>query len=86
MRSKCAYSQVISLANLSLTSFFLFLVKTGNYITAGARLGIITDYHGNELETIVAPSAGVLLILFGTPPVNKGDNVVVIGRISESGC
>lgn len=61
-------------------------VKTGNYITAGARLGIITDYHGNELETIVAPSAGVLLILFGTPPVNKGDNVVVIGRISESGC
>ena len=54
MRSKCAYSQVISLANLSLTSFFLFLVKTGNYITAGARLGIITDYHGNELETIVA--------------------------------
>jgi len=61
-------------------------VKTGNYITVGTRLGIITDYHGNELETIVAPSAGVLLILCGTPPVNKGDNVVVIGRISESGC
>jgi hypothetical protein len=42
---------------------------------------LITDYHGKELETISAPSAGVLLILFGTPPVNKGDNVVVIGRL-----
>ena len=56
-------------------------VKAGDYITAGTRLGLITDYHGKELETISAPSAGVLLILFGTPPVNKGDNVVVIGRL-----
>ena len=59
-------------------------VETGDYVTAGARLGIITDYHGNQLEIIRAPASGVLLILFGTPPVNTGDNIVVIGRTPES--
>jgi uncharacterized protein len=59
-------------------------VRTGDYITAGTRLGKITDFHGNELETISATSSGVLLILFGTPPVNKGANIAVIGKISES--
>ena len=56
-------------------------VETGDYVTAGARLGAITDYHGNVLEEIFAPSAGILLILFGTPPVNNGDNIVVIGEL-----
>ena len=56
-------------------------VETGDYVTAGTRLGVITDYHGNMLEEIFAPSAGVLLILFGTPPVNSGDNIVVIGKL-----
>ena len=56
-------------------------VETGDYVTAGTRLGAITDYHGNVLEEIFAPSAGILLILFGTPPVNNGDNIVVIGEL-----
>jgi len=59
------------------------LVQTGDYVSEGARLGKITDYHGNELETIVAPASGILLILFGTPPVNEGDNIVVIGRVAS---
>lgn len=61
------------------------LVQTGDYVTEGTRLGHITDYHGNELQTIYAPGSGVLLILFGTPPVNEGDNIVVVGRVSEQG-
>jgi hypothetical protein len=44
---------------------------------------VITDYLCRELETITAPASGVLLILFGTPPVNEGDAVVVIGEIDE---
>ncbi|MFK7865649.1 MAG: succinylglutamate desuccinylase/aspartoacylase family protein [Pseudohongiellaceae bacterium] len=59
------------------------LVQTGDYVTEGTRLGVITDYFGNELQTIYAPGSGVLLILFGTPPVNEGDNIVVIGEIAE---
>ena len=58
------------------------LVKTGDYVTKGTKLGVITDYHGGELATITAPASGVLLILFGTPPVNVGDNVAVIGEIT----
>lgn len=57
------------------------LVKTGDYVTKGTKLGRITDYFGNELATITAPASGVLLILFGTPPVNEGDPIVVIGKL-----
>lgn len=59
------------------------LVRTGDYVTQGTRLGVITDYFGNELETVTAPASGVLLILFGTPPVNTGDPIVVIGKVGE---
>ena len=59
------------------------LVRTGDYVTQGTRLGVITDYFGNELETVTAPESGVLLILFGTPPVNTGDPIVVIGKVGQ---
>lgn len=59
-------------------------VQTGDYVSRGTELGIIKDFHGNELEVISAPASGILLILFGTPPVNKGDNIVVIGEVPES--
>ena len=59
------------------------LVNTGDYVTQGTKLGLITDYFGNHLQTIYAPASGVLLILFGTPPVNEGDNIVVIGQLPE---
>lgn len=59
------------------------LANTGDYVSQGTKLGVITDYLGRELETIKAPASGVLLILFGTPPVNKGDAVVVIGKLAE---
>ena len=59
------------------------LVRTGDYVTQGTRLGVITDYFGNELETVIAPESGVLLILFGTPPVNTGDPIVVIGKVGQ---
>jgi predicted deacylase len=57
------------------------LVQTGDYVTEGTTLGVITDYFGNKLQEILAPTSGVLLILFGTPPVNEGDNIVVIGEL-----
>ncbi len=60
------------------------LVYTGDYVTKGTKLGSITDYFGNQLQTVVAPASGLLLILFGTPPVNKGDNIVVIGEVPEA--
>ena len=58
-------------------------IQAGQYIHEGTRLGAITDYHGNSLAEIIAPASGVLLIVFGTPPVNKGDNIAVIGLVGE---
>jgi len=60
------------------------LVQAGDYVTEGTRLGVITDYFGKELQVITAPASGVLLILFGTPPVNEGDNIVVVGLLPDS--
>ncbi len=57
------------------------LAQAGSYVNEGSRLGMITDYFGRELTTITAPASGVLLILFGTPPVNVGDNLVVVGKV-----
>lgn len=59
------------------------LVQTGDYVSEGTALGVIRDCHGTELQTVRAPASGVLLILFGTPPVNEGDNIVVIGKVSD---
>jgi len=59
------------------------LVRAGDYVRAGTSLGYITDYHGEHLTDISAPESGVLLILFATPPVNIGDNIVVIGKIPD---
>ena len=60
------------------------LVKTGDFVTKGTELGVITDYFGKELQTVVAPTSGVLLILFATPPVNVDDNIAVIGAVPPS--
>lgn len=57
------------------------LVAAGDFVTRGQRLGHITDYFGNVVQEVSAPANGVLLILFSTPPVNRGDNIVVIGRV-----
>lgn len=59
------------------------LVQVGSYVTEGTKLGVITDYFGNKLQIVLAPASGILLIRFGTPPVNEGDNVVVIGLLPK---
>ena len=56
-------------------------IEAGQYVHEGMVLGNITDYHGNHLAEVTAPASGLLLIVFGTPPVNQGDNIAVIGRV-----
>lgn len=59
------------------------LEQAGDYVSAGSALAYTTDYYGNRLADMTAPDSGILLILFGTPPVTIGDNVAVIGRIPK---
>ena len=58
-------------------------IDSGQYIHEGTLLGTVTDYHGNHLADVKANASGVLLIIFGTPPINKGDNLAVIGVLGE---
>lgn len=57
------------------------LVEAGQYVAKGARLGVVRDFHGNPLAEIRAPAAGMMLILLGTPPVNRGETIAVIARV-----
>lgn len=58
-------------------------IEAGQFVSEGSLLGRITDYHGNAVADVLAPASGILLILFGTPPVNHGDNIAVIGRVEN---
>ena len=50
------------------------------------EIGYITDFFGNTLEKVKAPEAGVILYKIGTPPVNKGETLVVIGKVDLENC
>lgn len=57
------------------------LVRAGHFVPKGARLGVLTDYYGNTLFEARAPESGLVLILLGTPPVNRGETIAVIAQI-----
>ena len=56
-------------------------VRSGDFVSEETVLGTVTDYHGNKLADVRAPASGILLILFGTPPVNLDDPLAVIGKV-----
>lgn len=60
---------------------FYPLKRSGDYVKLGMKIGTITDYFGNTIETIFAETNGVILFMLGTPPINKKDTIVVIGKV-----
>ena len=56
-------------------------VRAGQYVREGARLGVVRDFHGDPLAEIRAPADGVMLILLGAPPVNRGETIAVIAQV-----
>lgn len=61
------------------TGIFYAAVERGHTVAKGALIGRITDFHGRTLEEIVAPFDGEVLYVIGTPPMNKGEPVAMIG-------
>lgn len=57
---------------------FYPLVRAGAYVTKGARLGYVTDFHGVKTQDVVATEAGAVLSIIATPPVKRGETIVVI--------
>jgi predicted deacylase len=65
------------------TGLFHPLVERGHTVATGTPLGYVTDFHGRTLEQVVAPFAGEILYVVGTPPTSKGEPLAFVGAITE---
>ncbi|MFW0718241.1 M14 family metallopeptidase [Pedobacter sp. N23S346] len=54
--------------------------KAGDFVKKGMKLGHITDYFGETIQSIYAPEEGLILMIINTPPINKDEDLVVIGK------
>jgi uncharacterized protein len=59
------------------------LVKRGTYVSAGMKLGTITDYFGKIIAEPRAPVTGVVLHVNAVPSLKKGDNIADIGVVAS---
>ena len=64
----------------SATGIFYPTVERGHSVVAGTLVGRVTDFHGNVLQEVKAPFAGIVLYVLGTPPISKGEPVAFIGQ------
>jgi uncharacterized protein len=55
------------------------LVKRGQYVSAGMKLGVITDYVGKVIAEPRAPVSGIVLHVNAVPSLKKGDNIADLG-------
>jgi len=58
------------------------LVKRGTYVSAGMKLGAITDYFGKLIAEPRAPVSGVVLHVNAVPSLKKGDNIADLGVVA----
>ncbi len=61
--------------------FFEANVRDGYTIAKGARVGVLRDYFGDQIEIIRAPFSGVVNYVIGTPPVSAGEPLAMLSRI-----
>ncbi|MEO1257235.1 MAG: hypothetical protein AAFZ15_00500 [Bacteroidota bacterium] len=54
----------------------------GDYVSKGMKIGQITNYFDEAVETVYASEDGILLIIMNTPPINKGETIAVIGKVN----
>lgn len=54
-------------------------VERGQYVAQGAVLGTVTNFFGEESRDIRAPFSGIVLYVVGTPAMNDGEPVAMLG-------
>lgn len=62
------------------TGLFKAAVEAGHTVSEGTLIGRITDFHGKVVQEIVAPFAGEILYVIGTPAISKGEPIAFVGR------
>ncbi len=63
---------------------FYPIVKRGAYVSAGMKLGYVTDYVGKTLFEARAKESGVLLYVRAVPSISKGDPIASIGVVGKA--
>lgn len=63
------------------SGFFYPLATSGTYVLKGTQVGYVTDFFNKPLQEIYADRNGIVLLIIGTPPVNKNETVAVIGEL-----
>jgi predicted deacylase len=66
------------------SGIFYPLVKRGAYVTAGMKLGYVTDYVGKPLFDVRAKEAGVVLYVRAVPTINKGETIASVGVVGAA--
>ncbi len=60
------------------------LVRRGDYVETGMRIGRVTDYLGRVLYEPRAAAAGVLLYVRAVPSLNTGDAIASVGVVGAA--
>ena len=63
------------------TGIFYALKKAGEHVKKGMQLGYTTNYFGETVEKFYAQEDGLILLIIGTPAINKDEDVVVLGTL-----
>ena len=66
------------------SGIFYPLVKRGAYVSAGMKIGYVTDYVGRPLLDARAKEAGVVLYVRAVPTINKGETIASIGVVGAT--
>ena len=56
------------------------LVSRGDHVQENQLVGYLTDYFGNRLQDVRSPYDGIVLYIIATPPMSKGEPMVMVGR------
>ena len=63
------------------TGFFYPLKTSGIFVRKGMKVGYITDFFNKTIKEVYAEGSGIILYILGTPPVNAGETLAVIGVV-----
>lgn len=62
---------------------FTPLLSRGGHVQKGEQVGYLSDYFGNIIQKIYSPFNGIILYIIATPPMSKGEPMVMIGKFIE---
>lgn len=63
------------------TGIFKAAVEAGHTVAEGTVVGRVTDFHGRLLQEILAPFAGEILYVIGTPAISTGEPIAFVGAV-----